>query len=291
MAKLTSTATRGELAAAQSGSTAPGPQPAPGPQAAAVDGAPRTVLITGAGGGMSAGINAVLAEAGHTVVCADINLEAAEAASEKIRTVGGKAHAFQVDVTSEASVTELEASLEADLGAVDVLINAAGLLDRKYLVDHDSQSFDRVIDVNLNGPFRMIRHFGPGMARRGWGRIINISSIAGTTGYPYPSYAASKAGLSNLTRSLTIDFWGTGVTVNSVCPGVVDTSMVIAEVRDQVKEKVPTEAIVDPEEVGAFIAFLMSDAAKNVNGADHMIDGGATQTFRLFDDRPNSLRS
>ena len=239
---------------------------------------------------MSTGINAVLARAGHTVICADINLEAAERAAEKITGNGGQAHAFQVDVTDEDSVAELEESLEAELGGIDVLINAAGLLDRKYLVDHDGRSFDNVIDVNLNGPFRMIRHFGPAMARRGWGRIINISSIAGTTGYPYPSYAASKAGLSNLTRSLLLDFWGTGVTVNSVCPGVVDTSMVIAEVREQVKAKVPTESIVDPEEIGEFIAFLMTESAKNINGADLLIDGGATQVFRLFDDKPDSFR-
>lgn len=250
----------------------------------------RRVLVTGAGGGMSAGINEILARAGHAIICTDVNLAAAEEASGKIKALGGQSAAYPVDVTSEESVVELVAAVDRDFGGIDVLINAAGLLDRKYLVDHDGSSFDRVVDVNLNGPFRMIRHFGPGMAERGWGRIINISSIAGTTGYPYPSYAASKAGLSNLTRSLLLDFWGTGVTVNNVCPGVVDTAMVIQEVRDQVKEKVPTEDIVDPKEIGAFIEFLLGEAAKNINGADLMIDGGATQIFRLFDDRPESFR-
>lgn len=254
------------------------------------EGRSRRVLITGAGGGMSAGINEILARAGHTIICTDVNLAAAEAASKKIKGLGGQSAAYPVDVTSEVSVVGLVAAVERDFGGIDVLVNAAGLLDRKYLVDHDESSFDKVIGVNLNGPFRMIRHFGPGMAEQGWGRVINISSIAGTTGYPYPSYAASKAGLSNLTRSLLLDFWGTGVTVNNVCPGVVDTAMVIQAVRDQVKEKVPTENIVDPKEIGSFIEFLLGEAAKNINGADLMIDGGATQVFRLFDDRPESFR-
>ncbi|WP_166969766.1 SDR family NAD(P)-dependent oxidoreductase [Brevibacterium atlanticum] len=251
---------------------------------------PRRILITGAGGGMSRGINETLASAGHTLICTDVNLAAAEAASERVTSSGGQSYAYPVDVTSEDSVTELAAAIDRDFGGIDVLVNAAGLLDRKYLVDHDGSSFDGVIDVNLNGPFRMIRHFAPGMAERGWGRVINISSIAGTTGYPYPSYAASKAGLSNLTRSLLLDFWGTGVTVNNICPGVVDTTMVIQAVRDQVKAKVPTENIIDPKEIGAYIEFLLGDAAKNINGADLMIDGGATQVFRLFDDKPESFR-
>ncbi|MDR7292846.1 SDR family NAD(P)-dependent oxidoreductase [Pseudoglutamicibacter albus] len=246
---------------------------------------PRRVLVTGAGGGMCAGINEVLARAGHLVVCTDVDQTAVEVASERIRSIGGRSAAYCVDVTVEGSVAELAARVDEEFGGIDVLINAAGLLDRKYLVDHDGVSFDRVMAVNLNGPFRMIRHFTPGMVSRGWGRVINISSIAGTTGYPYPSYAASKAGLSNLTRSLLIDFWGTGVTVNNICPGVVDTKMVIQEVREQVKEKVPTQNIVDPQEIGAFIEFLLSDNAKNINGADLMIDGGATQIFRLFDDK------
>lgn len=247
----------------------------------------RRMLITGAGGGMSAGINEVLATAGHTILCADIDEETAGAAADRVREAGGTAHAYAVDVTDEDSVSTLHNRVREDVGGIDALVNAAGVLDRKYLVNHDATSFEKIIDVNLNGPFRMIRHFGQDLARQRWGRIINISSIAGRMGYPYPSYAASKAGLSNLTRSLLVDFWGTGVTINSVCPGVVDTSMVIQEVRDQVKAKVPTETVVTPQEIGSLIAFLMTDAARNINGADLMIDGGATQVFRLFDDHPN----
>lgn len=243
----------------------------------------RTVLVTGAAGGMCRGINARLGAAGHMVLCADLSLEAAETAAGAVREAGGRAEAFAVDVTDHDSVAALADSVHDRVGEIDVLINAAGILDRKYLKDHDASSFERTIDINLVGPFRLIQRFAPDMVERAWGRIINISSIAGVTGYPYPSYAASKGGLSNLTRSLVIDMWGTGVTVNSICPGVVDTPMVIQEVRDQVPRKVPTEQIIDPDEIGGVALFLISDDAKNINGADILVDGGATRFFQLFD--------
>lgn len=245
----------------------------------------RTVLVTGAGGGMATGITSRLAASGHLVLCADLDADAARAAAERITAEGGRAAAYALDVTDPASVEQLRDQVSADHGTVDVLVNAAGVLDRKYLKDHSAASFRRALDINLVGPFEMIRVFIPGMVAQGWGRIVNISSIAGVTGYPYPSYAASKAGLSDLTRSLLVDFWGSGVTVNSVCPGVVDTPMVIQAVRDQVPNKVPTEAIIDPAEIGAMITFLLTEEARNINGADLMIDGGATQVFRLFNDR------
>lgn len=243
----------------------------------------KNVLVTGAGGGMCRGINARLAAAGYRVLCADLSLEAAEAAANVVRQSGGDALSFELNVAEAESVHALAERLRADGIEVHALLNAAGVLDRKYLNDHDDASFEQVLAINLTGPFRMIQEFSPAMVQRGWGRIINISSIAGVTGYPYPSYAASKAGLSNMTRSLTIDFWGSGVTINSICPGVVDTPMVIQEVRDQVTRKVPSEQIIDPEEIGALAVFLLSDDARNINGADLLIDGGATRFFQLFD--------
>lgn len=243
----------------------------------------RVVLVTGAGGGMARGINARLAAAGHTIVVVDLDADAATRAAHLIAAAGGTAHPYTADVTDPVALRRLGDRVEAEVGPVDAVVNAAGILDRKYLKDHDDTSFARIVDINLIGPFRVIQRFAPGMVERGWGRIVNISSIAGVTGYPYPGYAASKGGLSNLTRSLVLDFWGTGVTVNAICPGVVDTPMVIDEVRRQVPRKVPTERIVEPDEIGALTVFLMTDDARNINGADILIDGGATQYFQLFD--------
>lgn len=241
------------------------------------------VLITGAAGGMCRGINKRLAAEGHTLVCVDLDLERCQEAVEELRSAGASAYAFAADVTREDDVAKLRHDIRAKVGDVHAIINAAGILDRKMLLDHDVASFSRAIDINLVGPFALIRAFAEDLLAAGWGRIVNISSIAGTRGYPYPSYAASKAGLSNLTRSLLMDFWGTGITVNSVCPGVVDTPMVIQAVRDQVPNKVPTGRIIDPDEIGAVIAFLLTEDARSINGADLVVDGGATQLFRLFD--------
>lgn len=129
----------------------------------------RTVLVTGAAGGMCRGINARLAAAGHTVLCADLSLAAAESAAETIRAAGGRAEAFAVDVADADSVAALADAVRDRAGDIDVLVNAAGILDRKYLTDHDAHSFERTLDINLVGPFRMIQTFAPELVRKGWG--------------------------------------------------------------------------------------------------------------------------
>lgn len=240
------------------------------------------VLVTGAGGGMCEGINARLAAAGHHVICVDLDMARSQEAAHRLREQGGKASAFSADVSSESDIAALRQQVREQVGEVQVLVNAAGILDRKYLKGADGASFRRALEINLVGPFLMVKEFSADMVEAGWGRIINIASIAGTTGYPYPSYAASKAGLANLTRSLLEDFWGTGITVNNICPGVVDTPMVIDEVRAQVRRRVPTRSIIDPGEIGGLVNFLISQDAKNINGTDLLIDGGATQLFSLF---------
>src|SRR6476620_9091407 len=130
---------------------------------------PRNILVTGAGGGMCRGINARLAGAGHTIVCVDLDAQSSETAAKTIRESGGKAFSFAADVADEASVGNLLADVTATVGPVQALVNAAGILDRKYLADSTAESFKRALDVNLVGPFNLIKASSPPMIEAGWG--------------------------------------------------------------------------------------------------------------------------
>lgn len=252
-------------------------------------GDPRTVLVTGAAGGMARGITERASRAGWSVLCADLALDAAESAAEAVRDDGGDARALVLDVSSDASVGAAAAELARVGIVIDAVVNAAGIMDRRGLIELEPESFERVLAVNLSGPYRVIRAFAPGMIERGWGRIVNISSLAARNGYPFPAYAASKAGLSHLTRSLLDDLWGTGVTVNNVCPGPVETPMLSDDVRAEVSRHVPTGLVVTPDEIGAAVAFLLSDDARSITGADLVVDGGASAYFQLSE-RSNDTR-
>lgn len=245
----------------------------------------RTVLITGAGGGMCRGVNRRLADAGHRLVLVDLTDTAVKGARDALGDVPQGVHTFAADLTDDAARAALLERVDTEVGPVDALVNAAGILDRLTLETCTPTDFRRTLEVNLVAPYAMIHALAPGMIERGWGRIVNVSSIAGLTGYPYPSYSASKGGLANLTRGLVVDLKGSGVTVNAINPGVVDTPMVIQSVRDAVADKVPTETVIDPEEIGALVAHLLTDDARNINGANLLIDGGAISYFQLIDPR------
>ena len=137
------------------------------------------VLITGAAGGMCRGINKRLAAAGHTLVCVDLDLERCQAAAEELRRQGAHAFAFAADVTREEEIERLRRDVRAEVGDIHAIVNAAGILDRKMLLDHDVASFTRAININLIGPFALIRAYAEELLAAGWGRIVNISSIAG----------------------------------------------------------------------------------------------------------------
>jgi NAD(P)-dependent dehydrogenase (short-subunit alcohol dehydrogenase family) len=243
----------------------------------------RVAVVTGAAGGLGRAVAGRLAIGGAAVACADVSQQAAEATAASIMAAGGSAVGLHVDISSETSLTQLRAQVHEALGPADMLMNIAGILLREQLDTAGADSFRRVVDVNLVGTYLATRTFAADMVDRDWGRVVNIASIAGMTGYPYPAYAASKAGIVNLTRSLLIDFWGTGVTVNAVCPGAMDTPMMDHTARLAMERKTPAGRVVPPAEVAALVDFLASTEAGCVNGASIVVDGGATSVVRYIE--------
>lgn len=247
---------------------------------------PRATLVTGAGGGLGTAVARRFAADGRPVVCLDRDPAAAERTADEVAETGVETFAAGVDITDESALDALRARLTAGDLLPQVVVNAAGVLFRGQLADTDGVTFRNVVDVNLTGPYLVTRAFAPDLTASGAGRLVNIASIGGTTGYPFPAYAASKAALINLTRALVLDFWGTGVTANAVCPGAMDTPMLDRSAHAAFVRKTPTGRVVTPDEVAAVCAFLASPAAGSVNGQTVVVDGGATATFSYTDQEP-----
>lgn len=186
----------------------------------------RGAVVTGGGRGIGAAVaRALAAEGARVVVAARTTREIEEVASE-LKAQGGQAWAKACDVTDEASVLDLGREARRILGAVDILVNNAGDSASSPLRKIALADWERMMDVNATGTFLCTREFAPEMAGRGWGRIVNIASIAGLEGAKYVAhYCAAKHAVMGFTRSVALEFAGTGVTLNAVCPGYVDTPM------------------------------------------------------------------
>lgn len=248
-----------------------------------------TILITGAGSGIGAGIAEQLAVAGHHLIVTDLKLEAAEAVAAGIRSQGGSAQALSLDVSSEASVAALQKALERP---VDVLINNAGLQHVAALEDFPMEKWAFLIEVMLTGVARVTRALLPGMRARGFGRIINIGSIHSLVASRYKSaYVAAKHGLIGFSKVLALETADTDITVNTLCPAYVKTPLVEKQIADQARnhgiseDQVIRQIMLAPMPKGAFItieelagsaAFLLSPAARNITGQAIALDGGWT---------------
>ncbi len=236
-------------------------------------------LVTGASRGIGQASALALARNGMAVgVAYRADREGAEEAAAKARADGGQAVAIALDVRDEASVGAGFDLIEAQLGAVAVLVNNAGFTKDGLAVRYPTETWDRTLDTNLKGAFLCSRRALPKMLRARWGRIVNVASVAalrGNTGQA--AYAASKAGLVGMTRALAREVGGRGITVNAVCPGFVDTKMTAfasAELRAKYLEITPAGRFGTPEEVAAVIAFLSGAESGYVNGAVIAVDGG-----------------
>lgn len=243
--------------------------------------AARIALVTGGASGIGRATARRLAADGDFVVVADINAANATESVRLIEAAGGRAAAVRLDVADAAAVDRAVDSIEREHGPVEVLVNCAGVLQNAARVeDMDLEEHDRVWAINYRGTYLCCRAWGPRMAARGKGAIVNIGSIAGLGIFPLPAYSPGKAAIHSLTRALAGDLGPRGVRVNAVAPGYVLTEALKARIEAGQRDPSVMEAqstlgrIVTPEDIAEGIRFLVSDAARAITGITLPIDCG-----------------
>jgi 3-oxoacyl-[acyl-carrier protein] reductase len=259
-------------------------------------------LVTGGSRGLGRADALALARAGADVAIADIQVESEEGADaerygvlaqaaraqgmvytestvEEIRGLGRRALAVKCDVTDRSQVEEAVAKVAAEVGPVDILVNNAGTLDHVAQFHQQSpELWERDLRVNLTGAFNCSQAVWPGMREKGWGRIVNMASVAGTLGgFGQASYSTTKAGLLGLTKTLALEGARHGITANAIVPGIIGTeafSFGNAEMNERMVKRTAMRRPGEPAEVAHVIAFLCSDLASYVTGAEIPVTGG-----------------
>lgn len=240
----------------------------------------KVALVTGGNGGIGREICKQLAEGGCTVVASIIapEREAAERWVADSKAQGQEFHLVEADVTSFDQCAAMVEKVEADIGPIEVLVNCAGITKDGTFRKMTSEQWAAVIDTNLNSVFNVTRQVVNGMLGRKSGRIVNISSVNGVKGqFGQCNYSAAKAGMHGFTMALAQETASKGITVNTVSPGYIGTEMVMAipeEVRNKIIATVPVGRLGRPEEIGAVVAFLASDMAGYITGANINMNGG-----------------
>ncbi|MFF2852849.1 SDR family NAD(P)-dependent oxidoreductase [Streptomyces sp. NPDC058001] len=237
----------------------------------------KVAVVTGGARGIGQAVATVLAARGAAVSVWDLNLEGAEKTVAMIQEAGGSAIAVGGDAADASAVASAAARTRDALGPVTVLVNNAGITAYQEFTSITEASWDRMIGINLKGPFLVTRELVPDMLRAGWGRIVNISSSSAQTGAPSMAhYAASKGGVIGLTRALAIEYADKGITVNHVPPGFIDTPLVREGPVDveAAAATMPMKRAGRPEDVAYAVAYLASDEAGYVTGQTLSTNGG-----------------
>jgi 3-oxoacyl-[acyl-carrier protein] reductase len=236
----------------------------------------QVALVTGGSRGIGLAIARDLAEAGATVAVAARDEARAQAAAAELPGSGHRGYA--VDVASSESVDTLIKSVDADLSGVDILVNNAGVTRDNLLMRLKDEDWDAVIDTNLRGAFNTIRAASRGMMKKRAGRIINITSVVGITGNKgQANYAASKAGMIGLTKSVARELGSRGILVNAIAPGYIDTDMTAelpAAAREALAGQITLGRLGDPADIAGVVRFLAGPAAGYITGQLLVVDGG-----------------
>jgi NAD(P)-dependent dehydrogenase (short-subunit alcohol dehydrogenase family) len=241
----------------------------------------KVALITGAGSGIGQAIALLFAKEGADIAVNDVDVPSAQATAARVRRAGRRAAVVPADVSDPGQVGAMVSGTISELGGIHVLVNNAGIPAHGSLIEEQTvERWDRVIAVILRGTYLCSRRVGQWMAANGGGKIVNIASAAGLVGSPtLPGYAAAKAGVINLTRSLAADWGKYKINVNAIAPGVIDTpltrrTLAAWSTPEQIAERIPLGRMGEPEEVAKAALVLASNDASYITGVVLPVDGG-----------------